>query len=506
MSGTRRSIPSLALLLAAAAALALLAHPAVAAPRTPSLTWAACERADLAGLECARLKVPRDWNNPERGTFSLSMVRHRSSGPASQRIGSLFFNPGGPGGSGVDIAPSVWSILPEEVKARFDLVSFDPRGVGESTPIIDCALIPFAAPPATGPVDWAAVYATTREQSASANSVCLESNPDVAPFVGTNNVVRDLDTMRAAVGDALLSYWGASYGTRIGYTYALTYPDRFRAILLDGSVNPRGSIADFISGYSTAADPALGMVFERYPGSAEDFRAVMSHLQRATVRISPTRALSRWDVTGFLENSMGSQAFGAQQARYLHWVRTAFADEGKAQRNAKRHLRDMPPTQFLLMGGFPSMVNCLDYGDRPTVARQAELADAIRFHAPNLGWLRALQLKSSCDGLDGLIPDPVPQPEGNDYQAHVLMLGATRDSQTPYAWSTEMANLFREGRLVTYVGSQHVTYGVTGSSCINAFGTAYLVEQELPAVDQSCRNVLPLGARVSIAARAVVLR
>lgn len=504
MTGTRGSLLSLALPLAAAAALALPAHPAAAAPRTVSLAWAACERADLAGFECARLEVPRDWSNPAKGTFSLSMARHRSSGPASQRIGSLFFNPGGPGGSGVDITASVWSILPEETKAHFDLVSFDPRGVGESTPTIDCALTTFATPPATGPVDWAGVYATTQQQSAAANKACLEDNPDVAPYIGTKNVVKDLDAMRAAVGDALLSYWGASYGTRIGYTYALTYPDRFRAILLDGSVNPRGSISDFISGYATAADPALGMVFERYPGSGDDFRSVMAHLQTATVPISKTRSLSRWDVTGYLENSMGSQAFGAQQARYLRWVHTAITGEGKALRNAKRELRSATQAQFLLMGGFPALVNCLDYADRPDAARQQELADAVRFHAPNLGWLRAIQLKSSCDGLEGLVPDPVPQPEGNNYAARLLLLGATRDSQTPYVWSTDMANLFRESRLVTYVGSQHVTYGITGSTCVNSYGTAYLIGQDLPAVDQSCRNVLPAhGARLDIAARAL---
>ena len=487
-----RAHRALTIALVAALPLVGLAAPVSAAPpRASSIAWAPCEDATLSGFQCGTLEVPRDWDDSSKGVFELAVVRHRSTGTSAQRIGSLFFNPGGPGGSGLAVMPLVWSELPSTTKQRFDLVSWDPRGVGATLPSVECDLPEWPLPAAVGPVDWDAIAASIRDQVRDANEQCVTDHSDIAPYLGTNNVVRDLDALRAAVGDSKLNYWGASYGTRIGYAYALTYPDRMRAIILDGPVNPRGSIEDFALGYSTAADPALGILFELYPQTRAQYRRVMASLETAPLRLSATRNFTRWDVGLGLEASAPSQSGLPQLAQWLGKIDKAISGTAVEKRKAKEYLRRLPQMPAYAMAGVPAIINCLDYADRPDAARLDVMGTRIRFDAPITGWVRAVQIPPACEGLEELTPDPVPLVQGNDWSARMLILAATRDSQTPYRWATSMANAFRSSPLVSYVGNQHVTYTAAGSPCVDGAATTYLVSLKLPGVDVAC----PLAAR-----------
>ena len=453
-----------------------------------SLKWTACSTPELADFQCASYDVPRDWSDPSAGSFSLAVVRHKSTGKADERIGSLFFNPGGPGGSGLATMPLLWKLVPESVKQRFDIVTWDPRGIGSSTPAVECDVPEWQFPPATGEVNWEEISAVVRTAAQKANTSCLERYADVAPYVGTNNVVRDLDALRAAVGDQKLNYWGASYGTRIGYVYALTYPDRFRAILLDGPVSPRSSTEDFVFGYSTAADPAVGMLFEAYPDTKRQYARIMAALEEAPLRLSPTRDLTRWYVGYGLEGNASSQASMPHVAMWLGKIDRAIFGTDKEKRVAKRFLRGLPAPVPFAMAGLPSFVQCLDYADRLSAAEQDAMGQQIRANAPITGWYRAQQIPVACEGLDALEPDPVPLAQGNNWTARMLILGATRDSQTPYKWTTSMANAFRSSVVVTYVGNQHVTYGATPSRCVNDAASRYLLRLALPTLDIACDN------------------
>lgn len=385
--------------------------------------------------------------------------------------------------------PLLWKLVPESVKQRFDIVTWDPRGIGSSTPSVECDVPEWQFPSATGEVDWDSIAAGVRASVAQANEACLERYSDVAPHVGTNNVVRDLDALRAAVGDQKLNYWGASYGTRIGYVYALTYPDRFRAILLDGPVSPRSSIEDFTFGYSTAADPAIGMLFEAYPETKRQYARVMASLEETPLRLSPTREITRWYVGYGLEGNASSQANMPLVAMWLGKIDRAIFGTDKEKRVAKRFLRGLPAPVPIAMAGLPSFVQCLDYADRLSAAEQDRMGEQIRANAPITGWYRAQQIPVACEGLDALEPDPVPLAQGNNWTARMLILGATRDSQTPYKWTTSMANAFRSSIVVTYVGNQHVTYGATPSRCVNNAASNYLLRLALPALDIACNHV-----------------
>ena len=202
------------------------------------LHWQACDQ----GFQCARLLVPFDYRRPAWRRFSLPVIRLAATDPA-RRIGSLVVNPGGPGGSGISYALQARSEIAAPVRARFDIVGFDPRGVGASEPAISCL---------TGPqLD---TYFSTNENLTGASHLapvvaeakqfargCERESGALLPWVGTRNAARDMDVLRAALGDAKLTYLGKSYGTYLGTWYAQLFPSHVRALVLDGAIDPGSS-------------------------------------------------------------------------------------------------------------------------------------------------------------------------------------------------------------------------------------------------------------------------
>ncbi len=244
----RRLVTAIIVGALAMAAAPTLGSPADAAPRSAHLRWSTCYRdvGDQFGLtfECAELRVPLDHDRPRGRTIPLALVRLPATDP-DNRIGSMFINPGGPGGSGVDavlffLGPFADEVWGPEIRQRFDIVGFDPRGVARSTGIrcfgtVDQALQVFA--PFSFPLT------PEQEQVWIDGDTLLAERCDrragrIAEHMSTANVARDLDLMRAAVGDDQLTYFGVSYGSMLGTTYANLFPDRVRAVVVDGILDP----------------------------------------------------------------------------------------------------------------------------------------------------------------------------------------------------------------------------------------------------------------------------
>ena len=236
---------------AAAAALAVLVSGCSGATATSSATppppstltgyyaqrldWQPCD----SGFECAQLVVPFDYARPNWRRFTLPVIKLAAASP-SQRIGALVINPGGPGASGVQYALGARSEFPAALLARFDIVGFDPRGVGASQPALNCMTGPqldrfFATDdePSTT-VQLASLAAQSKLFAAE----CQRNSADLLPYVGTQDAARDMDVLRAALGEAKLTYLGKSYGTYLGTWYAQLFPRRVRALVLDGAVDP----------------------------------------------------------------------------------------------------------------------------------------------------------------------------------------------------------------------------------------------------------------------------
>ncbi|MGW7451298.1 alpha/beta hydrolase [Streptomyces sp. NPDC054787] len=220
-----------------AAPAASAAPPAPAAKQAP-LRWTGCATPRYTTLQCASLKVPLDHDRPGGRQITLALTRVPHTAATSQ--GPLLVNPGGPGGSGRSLAGFIASALPKDVAGQYDVIGFDPRGVGKSEPALDCAPGHFAAVrPDSVPVDEATERANLDRVRSFAES-CGSKHADVLPHIGTVSAARDIEVLRAALGAERISYFGYSYGTYLGAVYAKLHPGRVHRLVLDSVVDPNG--------------------------------------------------------------------------------------------------------------------------------------------------------------------------------------------------------------------------------------------------------------------------
>jgi pimeloyl-ACP methyl ester carboxylesterase len=341
----------------------------------------------------------------------------------------------------------------------------------------------------TGPVDWQSVMSAYRPVVASANADCLARNATLANHVATMDAVHDLDAIRAAIGDGLLTYYGMSYGTRIGYAYALTYPDRVRAILMDGSVDPSGSIAGLADG-ATAPDEAWRVFVRARPAAARQFETALTGLTRQPLRLSPSLRFTRWDLTETALFSTASEQDYDALATFIRFVRLAQRGPLAKRTAALRVLRQSyTPALSGWTVGLGAFVDCVDYPDRPDATLQSSLLQGAIAVAPLNGPSFQSQLGLLCEGLPAS-PSPLPTIAHDGPAVSMLLLGAMHDAATPYLWTTRMAQAFPAAGVVTYDSTQHVTWNGT-SSCVNEVADAFLITLRLPPSDPRCASTRP---------------
>jgi len=241
----RRLFPRALGAVVAAFALLATAAPAMAGSPAGTLDWGPCADSDAiaAGWQCATFKAPKDYGNPGAGFVKIAVTRLPAQDEA-HRVGAMFINYGGPGGTAVDTTQAIGTDLFGAVNDRFDLVAFDPRGVGQSSPSIDCAVNQetegLYSKPFTTPENLDVKALLAKDKSYVKRCVAL--NKGILPYVSTANVARDMDGIREAMGDRKLNYFGFSYGTFLGATYASLFPKNYRAMVLDGPVDANGYI------------------------------------------------------------------------------------------------------------------------------------------------------------------------------------------------------------------------------------------------------------------------
>lgn len=448
-----------------------------------ALSWQPCGD----DQQCATLSVPANRARPEGRQIDLALARHPATGP--DRIGSLVFNPGGPGGSGTDSLAFVWELLPDPVKARFDLVTWDPRGVNRTRPNLDsCQGAPLRLPP-TGPVAWRKVARGFMQDIGATNRACQRSRPAVVRRTSTNANVADLESIRVALGDRKLSYWGMSYGTRIGYVYALTHPQRVRAIVLDGSIDPASTILGLAEG-APGPDQAFGAFTDAYPVARRQYNALLTRLNQAVVRLPEGRTFDRWVLRDVVFNVIAQQAAYPQVAQFLQLAHDAVMDGKRKARVQLSAITEQVVEQRVHngnAGGTFAVTNCNDYPDRPTVAQAMPTIRQQVALGPNFGGVLAIQYALGCTGLR-LNPDPVPTITGRGANVPVLVLGASRDGSTVNSWTARMSRAFPRSRTVTYAGGQHVTWGFAGSECVDEVANTYMLTGQLPLADVGCSN------------------
>ncbi|HWR47992.1 MAG TPA: alpha/beta hydrolase [Pseudonocardiaceae bacterium] len=450
-------------------------------------------------LQCAYLNVPLDYANPNGRVIKVGLLRRPASDPA-QRIGSLVINPGGPGASGMSTAASLAdAIMNNDVGRRFDLVGFDPRGVGSSEPQVVCrsAEVRDAERLMDLNVDTSpAGVAKTEAQEKADDEGCVRgAGKDVLANIGTREVIRDMDVMRSALGDKKLTYLGYSYGTRIGTSYAEAFPKNVRAMILDGAVDPaQDSATELVDqgrGFQKAFDAfaascAAGVDCALGPDKSQavsKFQALVRPLINQPVGVSDGRKLSYTDAT-----------IGTVQALYLSelWptLNRGLQELAQGRGDTLMRLADLyygrsqDGTYSTEMDVFQAVV-CVDNPPikDPNVARDVDAQ--YRKVAP---FLDTGQPPSSA--LDNCAFWSVP-PTGGPHHPHalglptVMVISTTQDPATPYQAGVNLAHDLN-ARLLTFEGTQHTAF-LQGNSCVDSAGISYLTSLQLPAEETRCK-------------------
>ncbi|MER5758017.1 alpha/beta hydrolase [Streptomyces sp. NPDC002082] len=483
------------------------AAPADAAYLRQKPAWHRCSPDQPASYECATIKVPLDYRRPSGRTLDLAISRVKSTNPA-KRHGVLLMNPGGPGGPGLDLPLALGEVAPREVAEQYDLIGFDPRGVGASSPI-SCGLTeaeqgierPYHPGSFPSDVAWARNIAEK----------CREKAGSVLPYITTRNTARDMDTIRAVLGERKLSYLGYSYGTYLGAVYTQMFPGRTDRFVLDSGVDPDLIWRNMFRSWATESEPA----FARWTQWAAE-RSGEFHLGESPAAVSKTF----WDLVARADRDpivfQGEKINGddIRGARALFFypaqvtplvVALKDAADGKPavtpgasgpDFNMKRALagESGPAPAEPASDNAVAVLWSVVCGDTDSWPRDPERyrRDAIRDKAayPLYGDF-ASNIKPCA-----FWPRPLEAETPMKARAAVLTVQNEWDSQTPLASGQGMHRALKGSRMVLALGAEgHGVYLADPSSCAAAPVTAYLTTGRLPAEDIACRAPAPGGER-----------
>ena len=454
------------------------------------ISWKSCDSGDeTSKLSCATFKVPFDYADPSIGEFSLKVVR-RSANKPGQRIGSLLVNPGGPGFGGSYLPENATSYFSGALLDRFDIIGWDPRGTGESTPFVDCVdnYDEYFAVDPTPETDEekASLIAASKKFSEE----CGKKSGKILPYISTNNTVRDMDRLRAALGETKISYFGFSYGSELGATWATMFPSTVRAAVLDGAADPD---ADYMEG---GLQQAAG--FEReltrflarcsktktcpfYNGgkAEEAFDDLMASLDKTPLLVRKNRAKVNQAVAlTAVSQAMYSSSMWDQ-------LENALASAQKGDGSGLLSLYD----QYYQRTGDGEYGNeleafnaiyCLDDPGPLTVEETESFIPQFKKAAPRL-W-------PGFAGGYGCVFWPAKADRrieitGNN-AGPIVVVGTTGDAATPLESSRKMAEKLEDGRFIVVTADRHTGYGE--NDCVTSAVDSYLITAKVSFREKAC--------------------
>ncbi|MEV5105530.1 alpha/beta hydrolase [Streptomyces massasporeus] len=461
----------------------------------------AWRRCGVPGFECATLKAPLDYAKPSSGDIRLALTRKKATGPG-KRLGSLLVNPGGPGGSAIGYVQAYAGIgYPAEVRARYDMVAVDPRGVARSEPVrcldgpdMDTYTQTDSTPDDGKETDGlVAAYRTFAEG-------CGAGAPRLLRHVSTVEAARDMDIVRAVLGDKKLNYVGASYGTFLGATYAGLFPDRAGRLVLDGAMDPslpaRRLNLEQTAGFETAfrsfakdcarqTDCPLGGKGTSPERVGENLKAFFTKLDTRPVPTGDAdgRRLTESLATTGVIAAMYDEGSWEQLREALTSAMKEDDGSGLLVLSDAYYERDADGAYSNLMFA-NAAVNCLDLPssfDTPDEVSRAlpEFEKASPVFGKGLAWaaLNCAYWPVQATGEPHRIEAKGAAP--------IVVVGTTRDPATPYRWAKALAGQLSSARLLTYEGDGHTAYG-RGSSCIDRTINAYLLRGTPPTDGKRC--------------------
>ncbi|SDQ17445.1 alpha/beta hydrolase [Quadrisphaera sp. DSM 44207] len=469
--------------------------PAAARYYAQAPQWVPCEQ----GLECATVRVPVDWADPAGQDLGLAVARWPATEP-EERAGALLVNPGGPGASGVAwVRRAGRGVVSPAVAARYDVVGFDPRGVGSSSPV-DCvsdaeldAQLAGGAAAGSGGAPSPDLQELRRDAEAFAAG-CAERTGPLLAHVDTASAARDLDVLRAVLGSQRLHYLGKSYGAQLGATYADLFPQRVGRLVLDGALDPAASYVDVAVEQAEGLEGALRAYAEDCPqrsgcplaqdpeAAVEQVRDVLEAARTAPLPTGTDRpltaALATTGVVAALYDDASWPALDEGLAR-------AQRDDGSVLlRMADAYADRRPDGTYAsnIMEAFHA-VTCLDHPVDASAGAVEAAARRVEAASPTFG--ASLARGEVLCGVWPAAPVGAPGPVTAEGAAPVLVVGTTGDPATPYAWSQALADQLSSGRLLTWDGEGHTAYR-RGSACVDAAVDGYLLDGVLPGEGATC--------------------
>lgn len=449
--------------------------------------WTECGE----GFQCATVSAPLSWHDSGAGSMEIALKRIPATG---QKVGSLLVNPGGPGGSGVDFVSNPGS-FGQSLRSSFDIVGFDPRGVGQSTPVTcydDAGKDEFLS------TDYPYTpegLADRQDAVRDWGQACAENTGPLLGNVDTESAARDMDMLRGALGDDKLNYLGFSYGTQLGATYAGLFPDRAGRLVLDGAVDTtlssdeaglqqakgfESALRAYVTDCQAGSDcPLTGDVntglkqvqalvedAEPHPVPTSSGRGVTKKLAFYGVAVTMYDEASWSFLTQALQEVLREGT--GDQLLYLADVYNDRNEDGTFGSNSEEAFR---------------AINCADARAEDDLDKMRQLADRIKEAAPTLG---------ESFGYSGIEctdwPYPVAEQEADPAAKGappIVVIGTTNDPATPYVWAESLAETLSSGVLVTYEGEGHTAYG-RSNTCIADAVEGYLVEGTVPEDGLTC--------------------
>ena len=498
----RGALAAATLLVSATACTSMRAQPAadVIEGNDQKVAWGPCT--DIArpdgsppakqdpAVRCGTLSVPLDYANPAGGTIDLALIKVAATQP-KKRLGSLVFNFGGPGASGVDTLDQAAKAF-TSLRTRWDLVSFDPRGVQRSSGV-RCGSGPdmdkYVA------LDTLPDNEQTRKEGDAGNKafaqLCEKESGSVLPYVGTVNAARDMDRIRIAVGDPKLNYFGMSYGTQLGAIYATEFPKNVGRMVLDAPLDPE---VDFEQ-RTLAQTRGFQMAYESFLKNCVKSKCAVgktvADANQNVNKLMNRLAVKPLDVNG-RPLTQGLASTGVASALYSEFtwpfLETALGQALKGKGEALVYLadsytgRNQDGTYNTSMSSFPA-ITCVDTAERPDEAtlRRTEV-ESMKI-SPLFG----------SEGSGGLCAFwPV---KGSDEARHVnaagsapiVVVGGKGDPATPYQWAPKLTSQLKTATLVTYVGEGHGAY-LSGNKCVKDTVDGFLLKGRLPAKGATCKE------------------
>jgi pimeloyl-ACP methyl ester carboxylesterase len=440
------------------------------------INWQDC----YGGFKCATYKVPRDYSNLDAGEFDIAVMKHVAPGA----IGNLVVNPGGPGGSGVDYAYSYESAFTEAVIESFNIVGFDPRGVGRSS-AIDCLTNAEtdAAYASNSYPDNEAELAQMQAESKEFADKCKSEN-DALQLYSTANAARDMDILRELLGDQKLNYLGKSYGTYLGSLYAKLFPDKVGRFVLDGAVDPTINSAEqtlqqavgFDSAFNAfAADCVKQSSCVLNSDASNQIQSKLAEIRKNPMAVGDRKLTESLAVYG-IAFGLYDKEFGWPELRGA--LKDLFNGDGKSllsmadtynRRDAKGNYDSNDASSL-------AVIACDDFPP------SGSDVSAIKSAAPIFGKYVAYS-EIDCEYL------PKPKYElinsRINLQSPVLVIGTSNDPATPYQWAVKLASLLTNSVLISVSGEGHTGYN-RDTPCVDQAVEKYLISGVIPAQNLAC--------------------